>query len=71
METEYQGISFQILFISIKQFQIALWIVDLLFVIDCEQTWHPLWTQLSHWQIFTQKREYTAIWYLQLLCYLT
>ena len=31
---------------------------------------HPLWTQLSHWQMFIQNGEYTAFWYLQLLCYL-
>ena len=35
-----------------------------------DQTWHPLWTQLSHWQMFLQNGEYTAFWYLQLLCYL-
>ena len=49
-----------------------LWIVDaLLFLIDCEQTRHPLWTQLSLWQMFIQNGEYTAIWYLQILFYLT
>ena len=36
-----------------------------------EQTWHPLWTRLFHWQMFMQNGEYTAFWYLQLLCYLT
>ena len=35
------------------------------------QTQHPLWTQLSHWQMFMQNGEYTAFWYLQLLCYFT
>ena len=40
-------------------------------MIDCEQTWHPLWTQLSHWQMFMKYSEYTAIWDLQFLCYLT
>ena len=25
-----------------------------------DQTWHPLWTQLSHWQMFMQNEEYTA-----------
>ena len=44
------------------------WIVDvLLFLIDCEQTQHPLWIQISHWQIYMQNGEYTAFWYLQLL----
>ena len=48
----------------------TLWVVNaLLFLIDCEQT--QLWTQLSHWQMFMQNGEYTAFWYLQLLCYLT
>ena len=27
-------------------------------------------TLLSHWQMFMQNGEYTAFWYLQLLCYL-
>ena len=45
--------------------------VDALFLIDCEQTWHSLWTQLSHWQMFMQNGEYIAFWYFQLLCYLT
>ena len=54
-------------FVVLKQLQIALWIVNvLLFLIDCEQTLHPLWTQLSHWQMFMQNGEYTAFWYLQL-----
>ena len=42
-----------------------------LFLIDCEQTQHSLWTKLSHRQIFMQNGEYIAIWYLQLHCYLT
>ena len=42
-----------------------LWIVNVLFLIDCEQTRHPLWTQLSYWQMFMQNSEY-----LQLLSYL-
>ena len=47
------------------------WIIDvLLFLIDCKQMRHPLWTQLSYWQMFMQNGEYTAFWYLQLLCYL-
>ena len=47
------------------------WIINaLLFLIDCEQTQHPLWTQHSHWQMFLQNGEYTTFWYLQLLCYL-
>ena len=62
----------KLLFIVLKQLQTILWIVDaLLFLIDCEQTGHPLLTQLSHWQMFMQNGEYTAFWYLQLLCYLT
>ena len=28
---------------------------------------HPLWTQLSHWQMFMQNGEYTTFWYLQLI----
>ena len=28
----------------------------------CEQTLHPLWTQLSHWKMFMQNGEYTAIY---------
>ena len=56
----------------LKQLQTTLWIVDaLLFLIDWEQTWHPFWIQLSHWQIFMQNGEYTAFWYLQFLWYLT
>ena len=48
------------------------WIIDvLLFLIDCEQMQHPLWTQLSHWQMSMQNGEYTAFCYLKLLCYLT
>ena len=43
---------------------------SMLFLIDCEKTLHPLSTQLSHWQMFMQNGEYTAFWYLQLLCYL-
>ena len=47
------------------------WIINvLLFLINCEQTWHPLSTHLSHLQMFMQNGEYTAFWYLQLLCYL-
>ena len=60
------------IFVALKQLQTTLWIVDaLLFLIDCEQMRHLLWTQLSHWQMFMQNDEYTAFWYLQLLCYLT
>ena len=56
------------LFVVLKQLQTTLWIVDtLLFLIDCEQTWHSL----SHWKTFMEDSEYTAFWYLQLLCYLT
>ena len=48
-----------------------LWIVDvLLFLINWEQTQHPLSTQLSHREMFMQNVEYTAFWYPQLLCYL-
>ena len=62
----------KLLFVSLKQLQTMLWIINaLLFSIDCEQTQHPLWTQLSHWLMFMQNGEYTAFWYLQLLCYLT
>ena len=62
----------KLLFVVLKQLQTMLWILDaLLFLIDCEQTWHPLWTQLSHWQMFMQNDEYNGFWYLQLLCYLT
>ena len=47
-----------------------LWIVNaLLFLIDCEQMRHPLWTQLSHWQMFMQNGEYTTFWCLPLFCY--
>ena len=39
----------------------TVWITDaLLFLINCEQTQHPFWTQLSHWQIFMQNVEYTS-----------
>ena len=38
--------------------------------INCEQTQHLLWTQLSQEQMFIQNGEYAAYWYLQLLCYL-
>ena len=62
----------KLLFVALKQLQTALWIVDaLLFLIGCEQTRQPLWTQLSQWQMFMQNGEYTAFWYLQLLCYIT
>ena len=54
-------------FVELKQLQTMLWIVDTLFFIDCEQTLHLLWIQLSHWQ----NGKYTAFWYPQLLCYLT
>ena len=51
--------------------QTMLRIIDvLLFLIHCKQMWHPLGTQISHWQMFIQNGEYTAFWYLQLLCYL-
>ena len=61
----------KLFFVALKQLQTMLWIVDtLLFLINCEQTQHPLWTQLSHWQMFMQNGEYTTFWYLQLLCYL-
>ena len=43
----------------------------IVFLINYEQTLHPLWTQFSHWQMLMQNDEYTAFWYLQLLCYLT
>ena len=42
-----------------------------IFVFDCKLTQYPLWTHLSHWQMFMQNGQYTAFWYLQLLCYLT
>ena len=62
----------QNLFVALKQLQTTLWIIDtFLFLISCEQTRHPLWTQLSHWQMFMRNDEYIAFWYLQLLCYLT
>ena len=32
---------------------------------------HPLWIQLSHWQMCMQNSEYIAFSYLQFLCYLT
>ena len=55
------------LLIALKQLPINVWIVVvLLFLIR-----HPLWTQLSHWQMSMQSGEYIAFWYLQLLCYLT
>ena len=56
----------KLLFVALKQLQTMLWIIDTLFFIDCEQMQHPLWTRLSHWQMFIQN----AFWYLQLLCYL-
>ena len=55
----------KLLFVALKQLQTMLWIINMLFLIDCEQMWHPLWKQLSHWQMFMQNGEY-----LQLLCYL-
>ena len=43
----------KLLFVALKLLQTTLWIIDaLLFLSHCDQTWHPLWTQLSHWQIF-------------------
>ena len=61
----------KLFFLALKQLQTTLWIVDtLLFLIDLEQTQRPLWIQLSYWQMFMQNGEYTALWYLQLLCYL-
>ena len=61
----------KLFFIALKQLQTILWIIDVLFLINCnEKMWHPLWTQLSHWQMFMQNDEYTAFWYLQLLYYL-
>ena len=55
-------------FFALKQLQTTLWIVDaLLLLIHCEQTVHPLWTRLSHRQMFMQNGEYTAFWYLKLL----
>ena len=65
-------VTFMQYFLVLKQLQTTLWSIDtLLFLIDCEQTQQPLWTQLSHWQMFMQNSKYTAFWYLQLLCYLT
>ena len=62
----------KLLFVELNQLQTTLWIVDaLVFLIDCEQTLYPLWTQLTHWHMFMQNGEHTAFWYLQLLCYLT
>ena len=62
----------KLLFIALKQLQTMPLIINMfLFLIDCELTRHPLWTQFSHWQIFMQNDEYTAFWYLQLLFYLT
>ena len=61
----------KILFAPLKQLQTTLWIVDtLLFLINRKQTWHPLRTQFSRWQKFMQNGEYTAFWYIQLLCFL-
>ena len=60
----------KLLFVALKQLQTTFWIIDTLFLIDCEQTQHPLWRQLSHWQMFMQNCEYTAFSYRQLLCYL-
>ena len=60
----------KLLFVMLKQWQTMLWIVDALFLIDCEQTQHSLWKQFSHWQMFMQNGEHTDFWYLQLLCYL-
>ena len=59
-------------FVALKQLQTKIWIVDaLLFLIDCQQTQHPLWTQLSHWQMFMKNGEYPAFSYLQLLYYIS
>ena len=53
-------------FVVLKLLQTMLRIVNaLLFLINCGQTLHPLWTQLSHWQMFMQNGEYAAFWYLQ------
>ena len=61
----------KLLFVALNQLQTRLWNINALFLINCQQMWHPLWTQLSHWQMFMQNGEYTVIWYLlQLLCYL-
>ena len=62
----------KLLFVALKLLRTELCIGDaLLFLIDYEQTQHPLWTQISHWQMFMQKGKFTAFWCLQLLCYLT
>ncbi len=56
----------KLFFVALEQLQTTLWIDDvLLFLIDCEQTQQPLWTQLSHWQMFMQNEEYIAFWYRQ------
>ena len=60
----------KLLFVALKQLQTTPWIVDmLLFLINWANV-QSLWTQPSHWQMFIQNGEYTAFWYLQLLCYL-
>ena len=42
-----------------KTLQTTLSIVDaLLFLINCEQTQHPFWTPLFHWQKYMQNGEY-------------
>ena len=66
----YAKTPFFFFFFALKQLQTTLWIVDALFLIDREQTRHPLLTQLSHWQMFMQNGECTGFWYLQFLCYL-
>ena len=59
----------KLFFVVLKHLQTMLWIVDM-FLMTCAQMWHPLWTQLFHWQMFMQNGEYTSFWYFQLLCYL-
>ena len=58
----------KVFFAALKQLRTMIWIVGTsLFLIDCKQTQHPLWTQLSHWQMFMKNG---AFWYLQLFIYL-
>ena len=54
----------KILFTSLEQLQTELSILDaLLFLVRCEQTWHPLQKQLTHPQRFMKNCKYTAFWY--------
>ena len=54
----------KILFAWLEQLQTALWILDALFFVECEQTRHPFRKQLTCPRRFVQNCKYTTFWYL-------